>query len=75
MTCSENKFQCPNGRCINDANVCDGQCDCLQSIDGDCADEMNCTAFYNKTDGMRIVYFFKGIESGDFLSLSNTSTT
>ncbi|XP_026810792.1 G-protein coupled receptor GRL101-like isoform X1 [Rhopalosiphum maidis] len=50
ITCSENKFQCPNGRCINDANVCDGHCDCLQSNDGNCADEMNCTAFYNKTD-------------------------
>lgn len=50
MTCTSDQFRCPNERCINNANVCDGQCDCL-TVDGSCADETNCTEFYSKIDG------------------------
>jgi len=32
--------------------VCDGQCDCLQDRDGKCADEIDCSLLYTKTDGM-----------------------
>lgn len=53
--CPPNKFQCPNGRCINKANVCDGHCDCLRNNDENCADEINCSEFYQKNDGM--IYF------------------
>lgn len=57
MTCSENKFQCPNGRCLNTANVCDGLCDCLWDANGNCADEMNCSEFYTKIDSMCSFFF------------------
>uniref|UniRef100_A0A2S2Q070 G-protein coupled receptor n=1 Tax=Sipha flava TaxID=143950 RepID=A0A2S2Q070_9HEMI len=51
-TCLHNKFQCPNGRCINKANVCDGQCDCLEDVNNHCADEINCANYYVKVDGI-----------------------
>lgn len=58
VTCSQHdRFQCPNGRCINTSNVCDGICDCLKSADGLCADETNCTRFYKEIDGMNFLFF------------------
>jgi len=35
--CSSDQFQCPNGLCIPDGWLCDGDNDC-----GDNADEQNC---------------------------------
>lgn len=57
-TCLQNKFQCPNGRCINKANVCDGQCDCLEDVNGYCADETDCANYYIKVDGMVSLHYF-----------------
>ncbi|XP_064091137.1 sushi, von Willebrand factor type A, EGF and pentraxin domain-containing protein 1-like isoform X2 [Macrobrachium nipponense] len=47
--CTKGAVHCSNGKCINEAFVCDGQNDC-----GDMSDEMNCPNqcnFYMKTSG------------------------
>ncbi len=36
---SEDRFECPNGKCINQTEVCDGRNDC-----GDRSDEIICQA-------------------------------
>lgn len=70
MTCTQhNKFQCPNGRCINISNVCDGICDCLRSADGFCPDETNCTQFYKEIDGM--VFFIRISDIFQFSIVNN----
>lgn len=37
VDCSGEKFECPNGKCINQTSVCDGRNDC-----GDRSDEIVC---------------------------------
>ena len=53
----DDKFQCSNGRCIRQANVCDAYCDCVdQSLENKgsnstCEDEQDCEEFYTFEHG------------------------
>ncbi|KAG8305466.1 hypothetical protein J6590_069358 [Homalodisca vitripennis] len=57
LNCKEcnvtDEFQCPNGRCIRLANVCDSQCDCVVNLtDSSCADEVDCMHIYTVEYGV-----------------------
>ncbi|KAL1129017.1 hypothetical protein AAG570_013549, partial [Ranatra chinensis] len=75
----EDRFMCPNGRCIKRANVCDSQCDCVEPV-GDplapCPDEINCEEYYTIYHGssdrcIQEKYLCDGVNhchNGNFLS-------
>ncbi|XP_075225702.1 G-protein coupled receptor GRL101-like [Lycorma delicatula] len=61
----EEDFLCPNGRCIRRANVCDSQCDCVNSFYYNksfsdsykgCADEINCSYSYTTQHGVALCH-------------------